>query len=83
MDIYEYIAQDSKQYATRTVDRLTKTSENLIDFPEIGRKVPEYDFDDIREIFEGQYRLVYRIKKNQVDVLAVIHGARLLPDDIK
>lgn len=83
MDIYEYIAQDSKQYATRTVDRLTKTSENLIDFPEIGRKVPEYDFDDIREIFEGQYRLVYRLKKNQVDVLAVIHGARLLPDDIK
>ncbi len=41
-----------------------------------GRRVPEYDMEQIREIFEGPYRIVYYIKPDQIDVLAVIHGAR-------
>ncbi len=32
--------------------------------------------EQIREIFEGPYRIVYYIKPDQIDVLAVIHGAR-------
>ena len=83
MEIYEYIAQDSQLYATRTVDKLTRHSEKIADSPEMGRKVPEYDADDIREIFAGQYRLIYRIKPKQIDILAVIHGSRILPEDIK
>ena len=42
--------------------------------------MPEYDADDIRELIEKPYRIIYRIKPDQIDVLAVIHGARLLPD---
>ncbi len=48
----------------------------------IGRKVPEYQTEDIRELIEKPYRIIYRIKANQIDVLAVIHGARLLPEEI-
>jgi plasmid stabilization system protein ParE len=50
--------------------------------PLSGRKVPEYDSEVIRELIEQPYRIIYRIKHDQMDVLAVIHGARLLPDDI-
>lgn len=35
------------------------------------------------EVFEGQYRIIYRIKPKQIDILAVIHGAKLLPDAIE
>jgi plasmid stabilization system protein ParE len=35
----------------------------------------EYDFNQIREVIEGSYRIIYHIKSDQVDVLAVIHGA--------
>ena len=78
--IYEYIAQDSPFYATRMVDRLTSRTLQIGTYPLAGRSVPEFERDDIREVIEGRYRLIYRIKPSQVDILAVIHGARLLPD---
>jgi plasmid stabilization system protein ParE len=63
------------------VDKITRRSEQIAGQPLSGRKVPEYDAEDIRELIEKSYRIIYRIKPDQIDVLAVIHGARLLPDD--
>ncbi|MBS3905830.1 MAG: type II toxin-antitoxin system RelE/ParE family toxin [Syntrophaceae bacterium] len=73
--LYAYIAQDSPEYAKRMLDRLTRRSQQIADFPFSGRKVPEYDIDQIREVTEGPYRIIYHIKSDQIDVLAVIHGA--------
>ena len=80
--IYERIAQDTPLYAQRMVDRLTKGSEQIATFPESGRMVPEYEAPDIREVIESPYRLIYRIKADQIDVLAVVHGAQLLPPEL-
>ena len=82
VNIYEYIAINSPTYANRMVDRITHRSEQIADQPLSGRKVPEYQTEDIRELIEKPYRIIYRIKANQIDVLAVIHGARLLPEEI-
>jgi addiction module RelE/StbE family toxin len=82
VNIYEYIALNSPTYAIRMVDKITRRSVQIADFPLSGRKVPEYDADDIREVIEKPYRIIYRIKPEQIDVVAVIHGARLLPEDI-
>ena len=80
--IYAYIAQDSPRYALRMVDRLTRRSQQIADFPLSGRKVPEYEMDQIREVIEGPYRIIYYIKPDQIDVLAVIHGSQdILPQD--
>jgi plasmid stabilization system protein ParE len=73
--IYAYIAQDSPEYARRMVDRLTRRSQQIAEFPFSGRRVPEYDVDQIREVIEGSFRIIYYIKADQIDVLAVIHGA--------
>jgi addiction module RelE/StbE family toxin len=83
LDIYEYISQNSPFYAKRMVDRLTKRSEQIADFPISGRNVPEYPAEDIRELIEKPYRIIYRIKPDQIDVLAVVHGAQLLNLDIE
>ena len=77
--IHEHIARDSGVYALRMVDRLTRRAEQLARFPLLGRRVPEYEEPDIREVIEKPYRIIYRVKADQVDVLAVMHGARLLP----
>ena len=77
--VYDQISQDSPFYATKMVDRLTRRSRQIGDFPMSGRVVPEYGAQDLREVIEGPYRLIYRVKRDQVDVVAVIHGARLLP----
>ena len=74
--IYAYIAKDSSEYALRMVDRLTRRSQQIAGVPLSGRRVPEYDMDQIREMIEGPYRIIYHIKPDQIDILAVIHGAR-------
>jgi len=76
--IHTHIARDSRVYADRFVERIKAAIEGVREFPEAGAKVPEWDREDIREIFEGSYRVIYRIR-DCVDVIAVIHGARLLP----
>jgi len=63
-------------YPLRMVDRLTKHSEQVAEFPRSGRMVPEFQSEDIREVIERPYRIIYRIKPEQTDALAVIHGAR-------
>jgi len=82
VNIYEYIGLNSPTYAKRMVDRITRRSVQIADQAYSGRKVPEYDAEDIRELIEKPYRIIYRVKQDQIDVLAVIHGARLLPNDL-
>ena len=74
--IYQFIAQDSPAYAKRMVDRLTRQSQQIGQFPFSGRSVPEYEMKQIREVIEGPYRIIYYIKVDQIDVLAVLHGAQ-------
>lgn len=74
--IHAYIAKDSPLYALRTVDRLTHRSEQISEHPLSGRSVPEFDIVQVREVIEGAYRIIYHIKPDQIDVLAVLHAAR-------
>ena len=79
--IYQYIARDSARYARRMVDRITSRSQQIARFPESGGIVPEYQDPDVREVVEGQYRVVYEITEREIHILAVIHGAHLLPPE--
>lgn len=78
-DIHEYIARTSPPYALRMVDRLTRRSQQIGNLPHSGRVVPRKNDQNLREVFEGPYRIVYRIKADQIDVVAVIHGSRKWP----
>jgi toxin ParE1/3/4 len=64
------------------IDRLTRRSEQLAVFPRSGRMVPEYEAPDIWEVIERPYRIIYRIKPDQIDILAVVHSAQLLPPEL-
>jgi toxin ParE1/3/4 len=79
--IHQYIAQNSPLYAQRVTDKIIRRSEQIAVFPQSGRRVPEYDDPNTREIIEPPYRLIYRIKADQIDVLAVIHGAQRFPEE--
>ncbi len=76
--IYTYLFQTSPAHAQRTVDRITRRSQQIVTFPNSGRVVPEFENDRIREIIEGKYRIIYTIQSNQIEVLAVLHGAQSL-----
>ena len=80
--IYSYIAQTSPQYASRMVDRITKRSEQIASFALSGRVVSEFKSEQIREVIEGSYRIIYYIKSEQIDVLAVIHGSQQITSNV-
>jgi len=40
--------------------------------------VPEKNDPIIREIILGNFRIVYRVKANVIELLTIHHGARLL-----
>jgi plasmid stabilization system protein ParE len=77
--VHNYIAQDSPHYARETVDRLTRRSAQIGQFPRSGRQVAEFEAESVREVLEDPYRIIYRILPERVDVLAVIHTSRQLP----
>jgi plasmid stabilization system protein ParE len=77
--IHAYIARNSPQYALHVVDRLTRRSQQIAEFPLSGREVTEFGVPQIRQVLEGPFRIIYYIKPDQIDVLAVIHGARQIP----
>jgi len=79
--IHAYIARNSPQYAARVVDRLTRRSQQIAEFPLSGREVAEFRVPQIRQAVEGPFRIIYYIKPDQIDVLAVIHGARQIPSN--
>ena len=75
-DIHEYIARTSASYAVGMIDRLIRRAEQIGNFPYSGRIVPEKNDASVRELLEGPYRLIYRIRTERIDIVAVIHGAR-------
>ena len=80
--IRDYFAQTSPEYAQRLAARLVNRSEQIAAFPRSGRMVPEYEIDDVRQVIEGQYRIIYLIKEDQIEILALIHTSRKgLPQD--
>ncbi len=68
--IYNYVAQDSVIYANRLSDKLINRVEVLINFPNIGRIVPEFELDTLRELIEGNYRIVYEVQN--IDLVRII-----------
>ena len=77
--IQDYISRDSVFYANKFVDEAFSSTEKLELFPEIGRIVPELGVASVREIFHGSYRIIYELINNEVRVVAMVHGKRLLP----
>ena len=73
--IREGIAERSPTAAQQFVDRVFAKVEQLLDFPQLGRVVPELGQPTVRELFYRQYRIVYRIKLDgRIDVLLVQSG---------
>ena len=78
-DIAEYIAKDSQRYASLLVKRIRDKAKLLKTQPDSGRMVDEFERQDIRELIEGNYRIIYmRINDSQIDILTVYHSARRL-----
>ena len=75
--IRAYVARDSPRYADLLVERLVSVVERLETDPLSGRVVPEVGDDTVREVIHGNYRIVYRVRSDLVEIVTIFQGARL------
>ena len=78
-DIHSHLAADSEETANRTIDRILRRGDHLASFPNLGRVVERYRRPGIRELIEAPFRIVYRVRRQVVEVIDVFHSAQLPP----
>ncbi|MCW8981849.1 MAG: type II toxin-antitoxin system RelE/ParE family toxin [Altibacter sp.] len=76
-NIAEYISKDSKKYARFQVIRIKSRTKVLKSQSYAGKIVPEIEKQNIRELIEGNYRIIYKVVDNdRIDILTIHHSAR-------
>ena len=58
-EIDSYISTGAPVYSIIFIDKLIASVEKLERFPKLGRTVPEFEREDVREVFFHKYRIVY------------------------
>lgn len=82
----------SRRFAITSLDKpaaalrwsfvLGAMAEQAAAMPLAGRRVPEFERDDIREVIKRGYRVVYQVSDAEVEILAVLEGHRQLGADV-
>jgi toxin ParE1/3/4 len=75
--IRAYVARDSPHFAGLVVELIVAAVARLETHPLSGRVVPEVGDESLREVIQGNYRIVYRLRHDVVELVTVFHGARL------
>ena len=75
--IRAYVARDSPHYADLVVEQIVAAVALLASSPRSGRVVPEVGDESLREVIHGNYRIVYRLRHDIIEIATVFHGARL------
>jgi toxin ParE1/3/4 len=75
--IYDYLSREAPFYAEHIVQQIIGSADRLEEHPLSGRKVPEAERDDIREVIFQHYRVIYWVvNDHQLDIVGVVHGSR-------
>jgi toxin ParE1/3/4 len=70
-ELCNYIAKDSEEYARNIARRIIDNIESVAAFPYSGRIVPEYNNEVIREKILLNYRLIYRIFEDKMEIVRI------------
>ena len=70
----QLVPQVGQRFVAEILDRI----EGLIDNPEIGRVVPEFSADNIRELIHKPFRVVYLREPSTTSIVRVWRSERML-----
>lgn len=77
--IRDYISHDSPKYAILQIRKIKERVQILRTNPNAGKANPESQNESIRELIEGNYRIIYElVSQAEINILLVHHGARAL-----
>ena len=69
--IVEYISLDDPKAAQNWANNVFAKTDALETSPKMGRVVPEINRSNLRELIYGNYRIIYQISKESIDILTV------------
>ena len=76
-DLHDYLRREAPFYAGHILQQIVASVDRLEEHPLSGRKVPEAEREDIREVIFQHYRIIYWVvTDDRIDILSVIHGSR-------
>jgi antitoxin ParD1/3/4/toxin ParE1/3/4 len=78
-ELWDYIAFDSMESADRVLNSLFDAIELLAQNPRIGHKRKDLTSHPILFWPQDDYLIVYRPKKTRIEVVAIVHGSRDIP----
>ncbi len=72
----KYVVEQSPQAAATLLADVEAAADSLAQFPDRGARVPELSARDLRQLFVGRYRLIYRFRESDacVQIARLIHG---------
>jgi addiction module RelE/StbE family toxin len=82
-EIILFISQENLQTALKILEKLQNRIKTLDHFPHRGAYVPELfskNIKDYRQLLESPWRIIYRVEKRTVYILAVVDSRRNLQD---
>ncbi len=77
-EICNYISKDSEYYASIFAKKVNAIVKEIPRFPKLGWIVPEYQEENLREKIFQNYRIVYRLKGDIIEIVVISHGAKQL-----
>lgn len=82
--IHDYIAKDSAINAKAVVRDILARAATLPETPHIGRRVPELNDPDIREVSAHSWRVIYQLRDDAVFIVTLVHRRRApTPDELR
>jgi plasmid stabilization system protein ParE len=71
--IRRFIARDSEFYADRTVARIIERAEAILAAPRRGHAVHEHPGEQLKEVHEPPYRIIYALSPTTVSIITIVH----------
>jgi toxin ParE1/3/4 len=78
--IWDFIAADQSAAADRVVDELFDAFQHLASWPKLGHYRPDLTDAIVRFWPVKPYLVVYRELADSIEVVAVLHGSRDIPE---
>jgi plasmid stabilization system protein ParE len=81
-DVCIYVSQQKPENAEIMAEKIEKAVEGLLYDPYIGRKIPEYNQEHLRERIVDGFRILYRLTPEAIEIIAIFSGRNKLPKTI-
>ena len=80
-DLFNYINEYNPDAARQFIESIFEKVHSLPDYPHMGRVVPEFNDEHIREIIRAPCRIIYRVNLSdeQIEIVRIWHAARGAP----